>query len=271
MRGSGRKLKPLISIFRFIIDVLLLPRFRWSFRVSVRNMFYYQQICRGKCLISWQINFKVSLNRAESYDIMYMCDAYQQTLSFDCYHDISVRAMHADRCWGARTRLSVSDMNYNAGVRATTCGNVLICEYFFRMPFGLVWMGAFIGCEPHQSQFFFFALSPHQNRCDSTEKKPEKAKPNKNAHRTESCHFTRNENTVFFHVPRLSPPPPSLALSLSLVLSPSLSHRLIQFAYAFHLVETYRAHFMMRVHYYYIYFARTPKHSSVPSPYHGVR
>lgn len=34
---------------------------------------------------------------------------------------------------------------------------------------------------------------------------------------------------------------------------------LIQFAFAFHFVETYRAHFMMRVHYYYIHFTSTPE------------
>lgn len=39
---------------------------------------------------------------------------------------------------------------------------------------------------------------------------------------------------------------------------------LIQFAYAFHFVETYRAHFMMQLHYYYdFFFTSTPERSTV--------
>lgn len=110
-----------ILFFDFIIIGMIITICACSvFHTCVMRMVYYQQICQSKCLISWQINFKLSMDRTtESYDII--CDAYQISVSFgECKciwlvrpsTDTSISASP-----GIRSRYiceRVSDMNYGA-------------------------------------------------------------------------------------------------------------------------------------------------------------
>lgn len=70
----------LILFSNFIIGMMIMITIL-VVQFFMRNMFYYyQQICQGKCSISWQINFELSFERTKSYDII--CDAYQISVAF---------------------------------------------------------------------------------------------------------------------------------------------------------------------------------------------